>query len=176
MAILLINKEPLCKIISKSIINIEVLVCENLDWQAHEHTQTHAHTLRWQPCLDKNELWKVCRIRWNCYKATLLPFNPFPHNHNFWPVWERSLLKTLWEKEKLLVQAISPFPTIFSTLLKTEHIIFITFNLSCANAFNLVWSKILSCGNGLKKKSHLLSHIEIFLCLCFGWHCNFLVW
>ena len=28
-------------------------------------------------------------------------------------------------------------------------IIFVTFNLSSANAFNLVWSKILSCGNGL---------------------------
>ena len=29
-------------------------------------------------------------------------------------------------------------------------IIFVTFNLSSANAFNLVWSKILSHGNGLK--------------------------
>ena len=37
----------------------------------------------------------------------------------------------------------------FSTLSKTEIIIFVTFNLSSANAFNLVWSKILSCGNGL---------------------------
>ena len=62
---------------------------------------------------------------------------------------ERSLLKTLWEKEKLLVQAISPFPTIFSTLSKTEIIIFVTFNLAFANAFNLVWSKILASVNGL---------------------------
>ena len=29
--------------------------------------------------------------------------NPFPHNDNFWRPWETSLLKTLWEKEKLLV-------------------------------------------------------------------------
>ena len=29
-------------------------------------------------------------------------FNPFPHN-TFWHPWETSLLKTLWEKEKLLV-------------------------------------------------------------------------
>ena len=57
--------------------------------------------------------------------------------------------KTLWEKEKLLVQAISPFPTMFFTLSKAEIIIFVTFNLSPTNAFNLVWSKILSCGNGL---------------------------
>ena len=29
--------------------------------------------------------------------------NPFPHNDAFWSPWETSLLKTLWEKEKLLV-------------------------------------------------------------------------
>ena len=30
-------------------------------------------------------------------------FNPFPHNDTFLCPWETSLLKTLWEKEKLLV-------------------------------------------------------------------------
>ena len=30
-------------------------------------------------------------------------FNPFPHNDTFWRLRETSLLKTLWEKEKLLV-------------------------------------------------------------------------
>ena len=55
----------------------------------------------------------------------------------------------MWEKEKLLLQAISHFPTMFSTLSKAEIIIFVTFNLSSAN-FNLIWSKILSCGNGIK--------------------------
>ena len=30
-------------------------------------------------------------------------FNPFPHNYTFWRPWETSLLKTLWEKEKLFV-------------------------------------------------------------------------
>ena len=76
-------------------------------------------------------------------------FNPFPHNDTFWCLWERSLLKSFGEKEKLLIQAISPFPTMFSTLTKTEIIIFVIFNLSSANAFNLVWSNILSCGKGL---------------------------
>ena len=76
-------------------------------------------------------------------------FNPFPHNDTFWQVWERSLSKTLWEKEKLLVQAIPPFPTMFSTLSNIETIIFVTFNLLSANAFSLVWSKILLRGNGL---------------------------
>ena len=77
-------------------------------------------------------------------------FKPFPHIDTFWQIWERSLLKTLWVKEKLLVQAIFPFPTMFCSLSKTEIIISVTFNLSSANAFNLVWSKILSCGNVLK--------------------------
>ena len=38
----------------------------------------------------------------------------------------------------------------FSTLSKTEITFFVTFNLSSANAFNLVWSKILSCRKGLR--------------------------
>ena len=65
----------------------------------------------------------------------------------------KSLLKTLRVKEKLLVQAISPFPTIFSTLSNIEIIIFVTFDSSSANAFSLVWSKIFSCGNGLNNNS-----------------------
>ena len=71
----------------------------------------------------------------------------------------RNLLKTLWEKEKLLVQAISPFPTMFSTRSKTGIIIFVTFNLLSANAFNLVWSKILLCGNGLSHY-HTMPHFD----------------
>ena len=31
-------------------------------------------------------------------------------------------------------------------------IIFVTFNLSSSKAFNLVWSKILSFGNGLRRR------------------------
>ena len=71
--------------------------------------------------------------------------NPFPYNYNFWRVWERSLLKKIVGKGE-----ISPFPSMYSTLSKTEMTIFVTFKLSYANAFNLVWSKILSCGNVLK--------------------------
>ena len=36
------------------------------------------------------------------------------------------------------------------TLSRIEIIIFVTFNLPSANAFNLVCSKILLCGNGLR--------------------------
>ena len=47
----------------------------------------------------------LCRL--SCYRYLLhrweLLFNPFPHNDTFWCPWETNLLKTLWEKEKLLV-------------------------------------------------------------------------
>ena len=35
------------------------------------------------------------------YLATII--NQFPHNDTFWRLWDTSRLKTLWEKEKLLV-------------------------------------------------------------------------
>ena len=38
-----------------------------------------------------------------CYVLHLERVNPFPHKDTFWSPWETSLLKTLWEKEKLLV-------------------------------------------------------------------------
>ena len=81
-------------------------------------------------------------------------FNPFPHNDTFWHPWETSLLKTLWEKEKLLVTSSCSFPTMFSTVSKTEIIIFVSFDLSSANAFDLDQSKMLSSGNGLMATGH----------------------
>ena len=36
-------------------------------------------------------------------------FNPFPKNPWFLRVWNSSLLKTLWEKEKMLVTSIFSF-------------------------------------------------------------------
>ena len=44
-------------------------------------------------------------------------FNPFPHNDIFLCPWETSLLKTLWEKEKLLVTSNFSF----------SHIVFYPF-------------------------------------------------
>ena len=84
-------------------------------------------------------------------------FQPYHHHHhhlqfksfeNILTGLGRKPFENIVEKEKLLVQAISPFPTMFYTLSKTEIIIFVKFNLLSANAFNLVWSKVLSCGNG----------------------------
>ena len=61
----------------------------------------------------------------------LCSINPFPHNKHLNQIKLKTFaddklnvtktiisvfdrVKTLWEKEKLLVQAISPFPTMFS--------------------------------------------------------------
>ena len=42
-----------------------------------------------------------------------IPFNPFPNKPLFLHVCSPGLLKTLWEKEKLLVMSNSPFLSVF---------------------------------------------------------------
>ena len=55
------------------------------------------------------------------------------------------------KRRKCWRPAFSPFPTMFSTLHKTNFKLSFTFILSSANAFNLDQSKILSFGNGLNQ-------------------------
>ena len=62
---------------------------------------------------------------------------------NFERPWERSLLTTLWEKEKMLVTSIF---SMFSILPKTYISFCVTFILSSATALNFNLSKILSYG------------------------------
>ena len=52
------------------------------------------------------------------------------------------------------------FPTMFSTISKTKIIIYVTFILSSADAFNLDKVKFLSSGNGLIKEFTTQSPIE----------------
>ena len=56
---------------------------------------------------------------------------------------KEDVFEKLWEKEKMLVTSISPFPIVFSTLSSLELVILAMFNLSSANVCNLVMSKIL---------------------------------
>ena len=51
----------------------------------------------------------------------------------------------------MLISSIFSFSTVFSTLSKREITILTMFNLSSANAFNLVTSKFLLFGKGFKK-------------------------
>ena len=58
-----------------------------------------------------------------------------PHN-TFWRPWETSRLKTLWEKEKLLV-TISPLPTVFSAHSKNFLLFSWNLKLSSADSFKI---------------------------------------
>ena len=63
---------------------------------------------------------------------------------------QRSLLKTLWEKEKMLVTSIFSFSHHVFNPIKDKNHHFKYFNVVVCNAFNLVRSKNLSFGKGLK--------------------------
>ena len=126
---------------------IKLTTTRSWDQHAHHWATQAGLTEYWMLLLQKKSASSVQSDL--ILNFSTLPVNPFPNNDTFWWVWERSLLKTLWKKKKLPVQGISPLPIMFSVLSKTKIIIFVTFNLSFANAFNLVWSKFFSCGNGL---------------------------
>ena len=68
------------------------------------------------------------------------------------PTLKKNLWKTLWEKEKMLDPSIFSFSKVFSTPLKREFVILIQLNLSSANAFDLVKSKILWFDKGSNLK------------------------
>ena len=101
----------------------------------------------------------LCRF---CFDYLSFPppptsFNPFTHNDTFGESGKEAFRRHCGKRRNCLYKQFLLFPTMFSALSKTEIIIFVTFNLSFANAFNLVWSKILLCGCGFKLNSHNLS-------------------
>ena len=80
----------------------------------------------------------------------LKSFHPFPNKPCISRVCSTSLLKTLWEKDKLLMRSsFFPFLTVFSTLLESFLPFSPNLNLSSANSTSLEQSKHLSFGKGL---------------------------
>ena len=76
-------------------------------------------------------------------------FNPFPNKPWFLRVCSTSHLKTLWEKEKLLVMSNFSFShSVFNTFGEL-FAIFVKFEMSSANAFISEKSKICHLGKGL---------------------------
>ena len=65
----------------------------------------------------------------------LATFNPFPHNNTFWRPWETSLLKTLREKEKLLVTSNFSFSRSVFYLFGWMSSIFIKFEIVVCKLF-----------------------------------------
>ena len=77
-----------------------------------------------------------------------MAFNPFPNKPWFLRVCSTGLLKTLWEKEKLLVKSNFSFFPVFSTLYENVLSVSSNLKLSSANSFNLEESKICRLGKG----------------------------
>ena len=75
--------------------------------------------------------------------------NPFPNNPWFVRVWSTSLLKTLWEKEKLLVTSNFSFSHCVFNLFGELSAIFIEFEIVVCKPFlRLEESKICRLGKG----------------------------
>ena len=70
----------------------------------------------------------------NCDKRSI---NPFQNKPWFLRVCSTSLVKTLWEKENLLVTSNIPFPTLFS--IRLEYFLPFSLNLKVSSANFLVW-------------------------------------
>ena len=78
------------------------------------------------------------------------PFNPFPNKPWFLHVCMPSLLKTLWEKEKLLIMSNFSFShSVFSPFSELSAI-FIRFEIVVCKLFQFGGVQNLSFGNGLK--------------------------
>ena len=91
-----------------------------------------------KPCFDPQKEIGV-QIRDSLFSSpTHYWLNPFPHNDAFWRPWETSLLKTLWEKEKLLVTSNFSF----------SHSVFLPFGLLSAIfvKFEIVVCKLFQFG------------------------------
>ena len=80
----------------------------------------------------------------------LVQFNPFPNKPLFLCVSSTSLLKTLWEKVKLLITSNFSFShSVFSIRLESFPLFSSNLKLSSANSFSLEESKICRLGKGL---------------------------
>ena len=88
----------------------------------------------------------------NLVNRCLLFGKGLTHSHtmtHFDGFGKEAFRKHFWKRRNGLYKQFFLFPQCF-LLCQTEIIIFVTFYLSSANAFNLVWLKIVLCGNGLK--------------------------
>ena len=87
-------------------------------------------------------------VRYTAFKC--INFNPSPNKPWFLCVCSRNVLKTLWEKEKLLV--LSNFSFFHSVFYRSKNFLSfsLNFKLSSANSFILEGHKICRLGKGLK--------------------------
>ena len=82
--------------------------------------------------------------------------NPFLHNDTFWHPWETSLLKALWEKEKLLVTSNFSFTHSVFYPYRELSGIFIKFKIVVSRQFQFGPVQNLLSGNGLNHMKGVL--------------------
>ena len=92
-------------------------------------------------CNNQFLLFSQCSLP---YMTLISHFNPFTHNDTFWRPREKSLFKTLWEKEKLHAhnEQFLLFPQCFLRVWITFFHFCQIWNCSSANFFSLKESKI----------------------------------
>ena len=83
----------------------------------------------------------------------------FPHIDAFWCLWSRRLLKTLWQKKKLLMMSNFSFShNVFHFWAIGYPFNYREFPFILQNMFKVVWCRFLVCGKGLKLKQCLERH------------------
>ena len=91
---------------------------------------------------------------WTRYTFLNVCFNPFRNNPWFSCVCSTSLLKTLWEKEKLLIASNFSFShSVFYPFAELFAIFASSLELSSANPSSLVESKICCLGKGKRQET-----------------------
>ena len=101
-------------------------------------------------------------------KMTILLFNPFPNKPLFLRVCSTSLLKTLWEKEKLLVTSNFSFSHSFLPVLENFRLFSLNLKLSAANSFSLEeseycrWERVNRAENTVGKEENVSPFPTVF--------------
>ena len=133
-----------------------VLFCSPLVWQRQRKSYfVSIYMFKFQPLTLCYKV--LCLIYNHTIPAfnTSVPFylNPFPNRPWFLRVCSTSLLKTLWEKEKLLVTSNFSF---------SHSIFYLSLNLklSSANSFSFEKSKICCLGKGKRALTEKIRLLE----------------
>ena len=95
-------------------------------WQSVVSLREDWCLLQWSSSILRNILISLLKVFYSAFNIILVIsqwqliiifmfswVEPFLHIYSFWHTEEKSLRKTLWEKVKLLIKAISPFPQCF---------------------------------------------------------------
>ena len=94
--------------------------------------------------------WLDSIVVWCLLAYDLLWLNSFPHTDAFWRLCNVRLLKTLWQKEKLLKTSNLSFCyNVFNFFSSNYTFIFGDFPWFCLDVFKVVCCGFVVCGKGL---------------------------